>query len=193
MVLENLQPENRPDEHYQTVKEAPHFSHDKSRRAITIEDRNPMEVYLFWRDFQNISKFMQGVSNVQLLGDGRSKWKVLLNTGIEASWEVEIIEDQPGVMISWQSLEESEVTSNGAVWFSRAPQNSGTVVSLTQNYSVPGGKLTEILTMLRGEDPDSLTQINLRRLKSFLETGEIPTIEGQPSGRDEITDFPTTH
>jgi len=52
-------------------------------------------------------------------------------------------------------------------------------------YHVPGGRLTELAGQAAGEDPYSLTLTNLRRLKAYLETGEIPTIEGQPSGRDK--------
>jgi hypothetical protein len=53
------------------------------------------------------------------------------------------------------------------------------------NYSIPGGKLTEWTTLFSGEDPDTLTITNLKRLKAFLETGEIPTTKGQTSGRKE--------
>jgi uncharacterized membrane protein len=52
------------------------------------------------------------------------------------------------------------------------------------DYSVPGGKLTEFLTFFSGESPDILILTNLHRLKAFLETGEIPTTEGQSSGRE---------
>ena len=59
---------------------------------------------------------------------------------------------------------------------------------MNMDYSVPGGKITELIAKMRGEDPDSLAIINLKRLKAFLETGEIATIEGQPSGREELPD-----
>jgi hypothetical protein len=52
-------------------------------------------------------------------------------------------------------------------------------------YSVPGGKLTELVTLMSGESPQVLTLTNLRRLKALMETGEIATVEGQPSGREE--------
>ena len=34
-----------------------------------------------------------------------------------------------------------------------------------------------------GEDPAANVQEDLRRLKMLIETGEIATIDGQPSGR----------
>jgi uncharacterized membrane protein len=81
----------------------------------------------------------------------------------------------------------------GAVWFVEAPAGRGTIVRLSLNYSVPGGKFSEWVTKLNGEDPDSLILLNLRRLKALLETGEIPTIEGQPSGREDDSRPVQTH
>jgi hypothetical protein len=51
------------------------------------------------------------------------------------------------------------------------------------NYNVPGGRVTAALARLFGQAPEQLAAEDLRRLKQILETGEIATIEGQPSGR----------
>ena len=88
-------------------------------------------------------------------------------------------------MISWRSLPDSEVETKGSVWFTHSPRNEGTIVSLGMAYSIPGGKLTELLTKITAEDPNSLSNLNLRRLKAYMETGEVPTTEGQVSGREE--------
>lgn len=157
----------------------------RARLAVTINRKTPMEVYEYWRHFANLPSFMKDLKKIEILSATLSRWTVELKNGADTTWDAEILADRPGEMISWKSLEGSEVNQAGAVWFEKAPAGRGTVVRFSLAYDVPGGKLTELLTKLTGEDPESLILTNLRRLKALLEAGEIPTVEGQPSGRDE--------
>lgn len=157
---------------------------DSSRFAITI-GAPPDRVFSFFRDFKNIPFFMKDIKAVDVLSVKLSHWVVQLDSGLAAEWDAEITSERKNEMIAWRSIDSSAVKTSGAVWFTAAPQNRGSVVSLLLNYKVPGGKLTELITKLNSEDPDSLAQINLRRLKAHMETGEIATIFGQSSGRDE--------
>lgn len=75
----------------------------------------------------------------------------------------------------------------------RALADEGTVIALEADYELPGGKLQEWLRMFSGNDPDTVMQVQLKRLKAFLETGEIPTTVGQPSGREEEQPGRTVH
>lgn len=159
---------------------------DKSRRATTVYGKAPAEVFQFWRNFKNLPLFMKGLSQVQAVSAGETKWMVELPSGIKASWNASITEEEPGTMLAWKSLPDSQVTTSGSVWFTPSPDGRGTVVTLSMDYEIMGGRLSELATMLMGEDPDTLVQTNLRRMKAYLETGEIPTTEGQPSGREEL-------
>ena len=47
----------------------------------------------------------------------------------------------------------------------------------------PMGKLGATIAKLFGEEPNQQLDEDLRRLKCLCEAGEIPRIEGQPSGR----------
>jgi hypothetical protein len=51
------------------------------------------------------------------------------------------------------------------------------------NYNPPGGKAASLLAKLFGKEPGQLIDQNLRRLKQLVETCEIPTTQGQTSGR----------
>ena len=165
---------------------------EKSRHSVTIK-KTPEEVFAFWRDFRNMPFFMKDITSVKVLSPKLSHWTVTLKNGPSVQWDAEIISERPGQMISWQTVGDSEVKQAGSVWFVKAPGNLGTIVRLAMNYTIPGGKLVEAATKLMGEDPDSLIIINLRRLKAYLETGEIPTTEGQPSGRDDDAHPVMTH
>lgn len=158
---------------------------ERARHSVTINKTTPQQVYEFFRNFKNLPLFMKDLASVEIKSPKLSHWTVQLENGITAQWDAEIISEQLGEMIAWQSVGNSEVKQAGSVWFLQAPANLGTIVRLSMNYTIPGGKISELATRLMGEDPDSLIVTNLRRLKSYLETGEIPTTKGQPSGRDE--------
>jgi uncharacterized membrane protein len=85
-------------------------------------------------------------------------------------------------MISWQSLDGADVDNAGSVWFTPAAGGRGTVVKVAMKYSPPGGKLGSLLAKLMGDNAEKQMAEDLFRMKSLLETGEIPTTEGQPRG-----------
>lgn len=179
----NPQTLKNPSTHKAPLR-APTTERPKNRYAITIK-KSPEEVFQFFRDFKNLPLFMKDLSNIEILSPTKSKWQITLESGYSTSWTAEITGEQPNAMISWQSVDPSEVTTNGSVWFSKAPADLGTVVELEMNFKVPGGKATEFATFLMGESPQILILTNLKRLKQLLETGEIATTKGQPSGREE--------
>ena len=157
---------------------------DISHFAVTIGQPQNM-IFDFFRDFSNLSTFMKDLKEVQILSKKKSHWVIQLKSGLKVEWDAEITAEKPGEMISWQSLKGSAIETMGSVWFSPAPGTRGTVVSLYLDFKIPGGKLAELATLMTGESPQALAFTNLRRLKAYLETGEIPTIQGQSSGREE--------
>ncbi len=157
---------------------------EPKRKSITIL-RPPLEVYSFWRDFKNLQYVMKDIAEIDMRSGGISHWVIRPKHSPPIEWDAEIINDRPGEIISWKSLENSNIKQAGSVWFSPAPYGQGTIVRLSLIYDIPGGKISEWFAKLFKEDPETLILTNLRRVKAFLETGEVPTIEGQPSGRDE--------
>lgn len=160
------------------------YTDDTSHYSVTI-GKSPQEVFQFWRNFKNLSYFMKDLKEIQILSPKKSHWVVEIEAGLSVEWDAEIVAERTNEMIAWKSLDGSEVITSGSVWFRPAPAGLGTIVSLLLDYKIPGGKLTELLAKLTGEDPDTLAFVNLRRLKCYLETGEVATIKGQTSGRSE--------
>jgi uncharacterized membrane protein len=97
-------------------------------------------------------------------------------------WDSEVIKDEPGRLIAWKSLPGSDVHLAGSVHFDQLPGNRGTIVTLELNYEPPAGAIGLAFAKLIGQDPDKNAREDLRRFKQLMEAGEIPTIEGQPSG-----------
>ncbi len=57
MAQQNLENSNRITS--TKMPKWPTREKDKSRHAITTEDKSPQEVYSFWRDLQNLPRFFQ--------------------------------------------------------------------------------------------------------------------------------------
>ena len=155
-------------------------------KSITI-NRSPEELYKFWRDFENLPRFMENLESVTKLDDQRSHWVALGPGGKEIEWDAEIYNEKEGELIAWRSLPGSDLTNAGSVHFEPAPDGRGTYLKVTLNYNPPGGKAAALFAKLFGQEPGQLVEHNLKRLKQFIETGEVPTTDGQSSGRAKKT------
>lgn len=155
------------------------------QKTMTVR-RSPEEIYNFLRDFSNFPKFMKEIAEIKVSSPTLSHWRVKLEYLPDAEWEVKIVEDRARELISWSSLKDSIVAQSGVVYLKPSPKaHFGTEVTYSIEYAIPGGKAVELITKLVGEDPDTLVIRTLRALRAYLETGEVPTIEGQSSGRDK--------
>jgi uncharacterized membrane protein len=154
----------------------------QAKTAITV--RRPVEeVYAFWRDLTNLPRFMKHLVSVEMAGNGRSHWAANAPAGKTVEWDAEVVEDRPGERISWRSLEGSQVSNSGTVWFAPAPkEQDGTEVRVELSYDPPGGALGKVVAKLFGEEPQQQVTDDLRRLKQVLETGEVVRSEGSPEG-----------
>ncbi|HEX7315602.1 MAG TPA: SRPBCC family protein [Pyrinomonadaceae bacterium] len=135
------------------------------------------EVYGFWRDFENLPRFMRYLESVRVTGEGRSHW-VAKAPGGSVEWDAEVTEDRPNQLIAWRSLEGSEVETSGSVRFEPAVGGRGTVVHVQLDYNPPAGAVGALFAKLFGEDPGAQMQIDLRRFKQVIELGEIVVSDG---------------
>jgi len=148
--------------------------------AVTI-NRPIAEVYRFWRNFENLPKFMRHLESVSGREEGITHWVAKGPAKTTVEWDARIINEVENKLIGWQSLEGSRVATAGSVNFDETEH--GTRVRVRLQYSPPAGKLGSAIAWLFGEEPTRQIHEDLRRFKALLEAGEIPTIEGQPSGR----------
>jgi uncharacterized membrane protein len=156
------------------------------RRGIHVEEsvtinRPLSELYRFWRNFENLPTFMNHLESVAVREEGISHWVAKGPAGMRVEWDARIINEVPNKVIGWQSLEGSMISTAGSVNFDEDPH--GTRVTVHLQYNPPGGKLGAAVAKLFGEEPNQTIREDLRRFKQLMEAGEIPTTEGQPSGR----------
>lgn len=145
-------------------------------------NRPAAEIYQFWHNFENLPQFMKHLESVRTLGDGRSHWVATGPAGSTVEWDAELTEDQPNQLIAWRSLPGAQVDSAGSVRFEPAPGGRGTLVRVSFSYNPPAGVLGAAVASLFGEAPGQQVEGDLRRLRSVLEAGEVPTTAGQPAG-----------
>lgn len=150
-------------------------------RSVTI-GRPRSEIYAFWRNFSNLAQVMENVERIDMLDDRRSHWVVKAPGGRTVEWDSVVVDDEPDRLISWQSVEGSDIRHAGQVEFLDAPPGRGTIVRATVTYDPPGGIIGEWIAKLFQREPNVQVRRDLRRLKQFLETGEVTSSAG-PSGR----------
>lgn len=142
------------------------------KKAITI-NRPPDELYQFWHNFENLPRFMEHLKSVQVTGEKRSHWTAKGPVGTTVEWDAEVVDDQPGALIAWRSLDGATVDNAGTVRFAAAPGGRGTEVRVELRYDPPGGALGATVAKLFGEDPTEQIPDDLRHFKQVMETGEI--------------------
>ncbi len=143
-----------------------------STQRITVR-RPRQEVYAFWRNFENLARFMRNVANVEVIDAKRSRWTVKAPLGRQFVWVSHLIEDRPGERIAWETEYDADIRSTGWVEFRDTPDGQGTDVTAMIAYEPPAGRVGHLAARLWREDPDSRVRQDLRRLKFILETGAV--------------------
>ena len=161
-------------------------------RAVTV-NRPREALYQIWRDFENLPRFMEHLESVQEdeSDPGRSHWVAKGPLDRRVEWDAEVIEERENELLVWKSLPGSMVESMGRVEFTDAPGGRGTVVQVSMEYNPPAGSLGAAFAKLFGREPGHQIKEDLRHFKQIMEAGEIPTVEGQPSGRSDPSQIST--
>jgi uncharacterized membrane protein len=153
--------------------------------AVTIQKPRE-ELFSFWRNLENLPRFMRHLHSVARIDDTRSHWIAQGPGGKMLEWDAETINEEPNERIGWRSLPGSDLDTAGSVHFKAAPGGKGTEVHIELQYVPPAGALGAAYARLLGQDPADQIKDDLRRLKQILETGETATVEGQPHGKERF-------
>ena len=143
-------------------------------RGVNVEERviinRPAgEIYRFWRNLENLPRFMSHLESVECITDTLSRWRAEGPGHTTVEWNAEIINEIENSLIAWRSLEGSEVVSAGSVHFE--PSGAGrTRVRVRLQYSPPGGKAGAALARLVGKDAATEIREDLKRFKQMIES-----------------------
>jgi uncharacterized membrane protein len=166
-----------------------------ARKAIKVEHsvtiaKPRAELFAFWRNFENLPRFMEHLVSVRVDSETRSHWTTKAPAGQTVEWDAEIVNVVPDSIIAWKSVGDADVANAGAVNFSDAAGDGGTVVRVTVDYEPPAGKLGALFSHVFSEEPDQQIRDDLRRFKQLMESGGIPAAtrrRDQPEAEDAAT------
>ena len=152
-------------------------------KAVRVEkfltiNRTPQQVYDFWRNQENLPRFLRHIESVQMTGELSSHWKARGPAGTSLEWDAELVEDYPGQLILWRSVGDADLPNEGSVEFREASGGRGTEVKLTIRYYPPGGAAGKIAAKLADTITARQIEEDLKRLKQILETGASASSEG---------------
>jgi len=140
-----------------------------------IINRPVAELYRFWRNLENLPRFMSHLESVERITDTLSRWSAKGPAGTTFEWNAEIINEVPDHVIGWRSIEGSDVVSAGSVNFDESGIGRGTRVRVRLQYSPPGGKLGDVVARLFGSDAATEIRQDLQRFKQLVEEGQTTT------------------
>jgi uncharacterized membrane protein len=83
------------------------------------------------------------------------------------------------------SLPGSTIDNAGEIRFKDAPRNEGTEIHAYISYRLPAGDVGSVAAKLFSPMVESMIREDLRRFKSLMETGELPT---SASGTSKVSE-----
>ncbi len=125
------------------------------------------ELYEFWRDLGQLPRVMRHVKSV-LESKNVSHWEVRGPLGLTLRWDAEIVNDRPGQIIEWKSVEGSSIAHEGSVRFEQA-KDKKTRVKVSFEYEPPAGKIGAMFAQLIGSSPQADLEEDLEHFKEFAE------------------------
>lgn len=149
--------------------------------SITI-DKPAEELFRFWRNLENLPQIMDHLKEVKVTGEKTSHWVAKAPLGFSVEWDAQIINEEPGRLIAWQSVGDAMVDNSGSVRFIEGER--GTEVRVVFDYLPPAGQIAAMIAKLFGKEPSQQVHADLKRFKQMMETGEVASsAEGEPRGR----------
>lgn len=171
------------------------------RATFTIM-RPAVEIFDRWRRLEDLPDILRHVKEVRETEDGHTHWRADTPVG-EVEWDAAIVEENRPDILRWQSLPDSDVVHEGRLTLKPWRGGEGTQLDLRlhigPNHQGKNGQDRDegvmqtvrraVAALVRPSLELEIVE-DLRRFKNLTEAGEIPTIEGQPSGKRPAVDIP---
>lgn len=152
-----------------------------------IVDKPREELYTFWRNFENLPRFMKHLASVEEQNESLSHWKAKLPGEIvKLSWNAEITREEENQYIGWQSVEGSMIDNAGKVEFNDALNGLGTELVVEISYFPPAGSLGQGIAKLLNNVFEDMIREDITNFKRYVEGEEYQTYVTSPSFAEKI-------
>ncbi len=136
-------------------------------------NRPRMEVYEYWRRFQNLPVILRHIQSVEPISQQLSQWTIQGPAGLgEISWTAETVKDEPGYLIGWTSVPGSGVETSGKIGFQDGV-DGGTLLQVNLSYRPAAGVVGAAAAKLLTPAFERAIQEDMARLKYALENHTI--------------------
>ncbi|PTQ96865.1 putative membrane protein [Mucilaginibacter yixingensis] len=144
--------------------------------SVTV-NKSRMEVYDFWRRLDNLPLFMTHLKSVDVLTEQQSRWSLKLPANVaDVSWEAEIVYDEPGNVIVWQSMPDSVITNAGRVRFIDTPDPDITMVHVTITYLPPAGIVGASIAHLINPLFEKMVEDDITNFKRYMDIAHVTDV-----------------
>jgi len=144
------------------------------RITETIIVNSPREeVYRFWRNLENMPRFMKHLKTVSEIDQTYSHWKVKVPGEFTTiDWTAQITKEEENRYIGWQSIESSKIDNAGKVEFTDALNGIGTELTVEINYFPPAGVIGHGIAKLMNIFFENVVREDIKSFKHFVEGDE---------------------
>jgi uncharacterized membrane protein len=139
-------------------------------RTSLIVNKPKNEVYAFWRKLENLPLFMKHLASVTEIDSKHSHWEAVIPGNIgRIKWNAEIVKEEEGYLIGWQSIPNSMINNAGKVTFHDAP-GGGTELEVVISYHPPAGEIGSGLAKALNPVFEKLIRKDVMNFKEYIET-----------------------
>ena len=161
-------------------------------RTGLIVNKPKDEVYAFWRKLENLPLFMKHLGSVTEIDAKHSHWEAEIPGGIgRIKWNAEIVKEEEGHLIGWQSIPNSTINNAGKVSFKEALGGQGTELEVVISYHPPAGELGAGIARSLNPVLEKMIRQDIMNFKDYIETKyNSPASNYSTSSRSHTTDNP---
>lgn len=155
-------------------------------RTGLIVNKPKDEVYAFWRKLENLPLFMKHLAGVTEIDSKHSHWEAVLPGNIgKIKWNAEIVKEEPGQLIGWQSIPNSMINNAGKVTFHEALGGEGTELEVVITYHPPAGEIGAGIAKAITPVFEKMIRQDIMNFKDYIETKYKSTSGGTTSNSND--------
>jgi uncharacterized membrane protein len=137
------------------------------------------ELFGFFRDTTNFQRVLRNVVDFQPQGERAVHWKVPGPDGQVLELDAQLTEERPGELLRWTPATDGGTPTELEIRLRPSPAGTGTAVTMRLEPQPAKAAAATPVGAIAG----ALVIKALYRTKALFETGEVPTLEQNPSAR----------
>lgn len=155
------------------------------RRSLTI-NKSAEELFKLWRNTDVLTRVMQPFGELTTIGPDHLRWCLNLRFAPQIEIEALLAEERPNELVHWRTTPISAFQIDEYMRFKPAPNGLGTEATLEYEIDfshLPAGEMLRSISSFFERGARTAAEKILRNFKSYAETGEVPTLDRNPSAR----------